>query len=405
MFNKKVLLPFSAVVFSSALIAEGTAPSLKISGSASMDASVNSQKKKKSDEKASRSPMLSIGVADLYFTTEGKTECGLTYKWRFNINAVPNITPTLDRNYLEFGYDDYGIVQFGAVSGADDTMAVSALKLIGGAVSIDGTFGGAYNFSSGVIGGVHPIGYTKRANKIVYMTPRFNGFQLGVSYAPNSSRHGRSEEQGIGHDSGLYLKKVDDLFGQNNVAVGLSYKNTWDDISVSLATTGITERSRLKVNGQRVDLHNTLSYQVGAHVRYKDITVGGSFINNKKSRLPKTAGQTIIPGKLTSDQLMHGNAGKMWDAGVQYVYESWQFATAFFHSKRKINVSETAQSKVLAFTVDKKVYPGLKLFAEVDFASSKTTQNIVNLANNIKSDSGIDNNSGKMFIVGAFFSF
>ena len=403
--NKKLLKFFAAYSMVSVASA-GTSPSLTISGGTIIDVSTNTQKKKKEkDEKAGRSPMISIGVSDVYFTAEGKTEKGLTYKWRMNVTSIPHVNPYIDRNYFEFGYNSLGTFQLGAVSGVEDTMSQTALNLIGGGKSIDGTFGGTYNFSSGIVGNVHPIGYTKRATKIVYVSPRIQGFQLGLAYTPNTSKLGRGEEQGIGHDSALYFKKIDDLFGQNNLAFGLSYKNTWDDLSLEIALTGVTERSRLKVNKQRVNLHNTFSYQIGSTVGYKDFSFCASYMDNKKSRLPKTAGQTIITGKLTSDDLMNGNAGKMWDVGAQYVHDAWQFGIAYFNSERKINATDKAKSKVIAATVDYKIFPGLKLFSEVDFVSTKTTASAVSLANRVKDDSGIGNNSGKLFLVGAKISF
>lgn len=384
--------------------AEAKAPTLKISGGTSIDLSANQQKKKSSDEKAGRSPMISLGVSDVYFTAEGETDSQLIYKWRMNGTSIPHVNPYIDRNYIELAYKTAGTFQFGLVGGVEDTMNQTALKLIGGSNGVDGTFGGIYEMSSGVVGNVHPIGYTKRAAKLVFVTPRISGFQFGVAYTPNTSKQGRGEAQHIGHDSGLYFKKVDDLFGQNNIAAAISYKNTWDDVSVELALTGLTERSRLKVKSQRVDLHNALAYQVGGTVSYKDYSLTGSYMDNRKSRMPKKKGQVII-GQLNSSDLVDGNAGKLWDVGIQYTYESWQFAIAYFSSKRKISTVDNVKSDIVTGTVDYKILPGLKLFAEVDFASSRASQNVADLANKVKADTGVSNNSGKAFLVGARLSF
>jgi predicted porin len=392
-----------ALLYAPNATAEGKAPTLKISGATSIDMSVNSQKKKSSDEKAGRSPMVSLGSSDLYFTAEGETDSKLIYKWRMNITTIPHTNPRIDRNYIELACPTKGTFQFGLVGGVEDTMSQTALGLIGGAAGVDGTFGGLYNMSSGVIGNVHPIGYTKRAAKVTYATPRMAGFQLGLAYTPNTSKQGRGEAQGIGHDSALYFKKVDDLFGQNNIAAAISYKNTWDDVSLELALTGLTERSRLKVKNKRVDLHNALAYQVGGTIGYKDYSLTASYMDNRKSRMPKKTGQDII-GNLTSDDLIGGNAGKLWDVGVQYTYESWQFAVAYFNSKRKINVGNNVKSDIVTATIDYKVLPGLKLFAEADFVSSKAPEIVAALANKAKAV-GTTNNSGKVFLVGARLSF
>lgn len=409
--SKKIYytLLLGASLYAPKVFAESKAPTLKISGATSIDMSVNSQKKKSSDEKAGRSPMISLGSSDLYFTAEGETENKLIYKWRMNITTIPHANPRIDRNYIELASAAVGTFQFGLVSGVEDTMSQTALGLIGGAAGVDGTFGGLYNMSSGVVGNAHPMGYTKRAAKVVYMTPRMSGFQFGLAYTPNTSKQGRGEAQGIGHDGALYFKKVDNLFGQNNIAAAISYKNTWDDFSLELALTGLTERSRLKVNKQRVDLHNALAYQVGGTIGYKDYRFTTSYMDNRKSRMPKALGQVIIDNSkssgslLMSDDLINGNAGKLWDVGIQYTYESWQFAVAYFNSKRKISAEDNVKSDIVTATVDYKVLPGLKLFTEVDFVSSKASEKVVALANKV--NAGVGNNNGKVFLVGARLSF
>lgn len=412
MIKKSSLLSLSvAFISASPSYAEVKPPSLKISGYTVVSASSVSQKNKTSG-KGGGIPAIGIGASDLYFTAQGQSEGGFTYKYRMNINAVPFANDTaIDRNFIEFGSDCMGTLQVGGVSGVDDTMTKGGFSLIGGAAGIDGTFGGAYNMSSGVNSGVHLQGYTKRANKISYATPTFSGFQGGISFTPNTSNLGRKRNYDSpnvvnANDSGIYANKDYAAFGLANTAASLTYSNTWQDWSLQLSAIGITERSRLKAQKQHVKVRNLKTWQVSSTVGYKDFRVATSYFDNGKSRLPYDANQVLDTTKnLTTTDLNEGNAGKAWDVAGQYTMGAYQFAVGYFETLRKINAQSKARSQILTLTADFNALPGLKFFAEADFAKSGNTQAAIAQSNAMKADSGCGRNSGNIFVVGTKVSF
>lgn len=414
MINKKAVLSVSLLAVSlSKAYAEAKPPSLKISGYTVVTASTSNQKNKTSG-KGSGIPALGIGVSDLYFTAQGESESGVTYKYRMNINAVPfaNNDTAIDRNFIEFGSDTMGTLQVGAVSGVDDTMTRGGFSLIGGAAGIDGTFGGAYNMSSGANSGVHIYGYTKRANKVSYATPVVSGFQAGISFTPNTSNAGRlrnydsQNTKGVGNDSGLYPNKEYAAFGLANTAVSLTYSNTWDDWSLQLSAIGITERSRLKGDVQHIKVRNLKTWQLSSTVGYKNVRLATSYFDNGKSRLPYEVNQFLnTSGSLNTSDLSKGNAGKAWDVAGQYTIGAYQFAIGYFETLRKINDISKARSQILTLTADFNALPGLKFFAEADFAKSGNTQDAINQSDAMKLNSGSGRNSGNSFILGTKVSF
>jgi hypothetical protein len=409
MKNKSLRLLISIGLTSSYALA-AKAPTVVVSGSTSISIGASNQKITDGGKK-NGSANIGIGLSDIYFTAAGENDSGLTYKWRSNITAIPGIVD-IDRNYLEFGHDNYGTFQIGAVSGTEDTFAQNAFKLIGGAAGMDGAFGGFYNTSSGVIGGVHLLGYTKRANKVVYATPTVNGFQFGVAYTPNTSTAGRGglstnkpQTAAVGNDSALYPKD-NAPFGLNNVALGLAYTNAWDDFSVNADITYVRENSRF--SGNTIALNNASSYQLGVIFGYKNFRFGGSYTDNGKSRLPKAADQEykINDNKKANTKNMNlGNAGKMWDLALQYKMDAYQFSVGYFSSKRNFDATGKTQSDTVTLTADYSALPGLKFFAEVDFTKSKTCQAAMAYANSIKDGSAVDNNSGQVFLIGTRISF
>ncbi|CAO5677907.1 MAG: hypothetical protein NEHIOOID_00158 [Holosporales bacterium] len=383
------------------------APELKISGTTAISTGFVNQKDKRGG-KGGGPPQIGIGMSDIYFTVTGESSEGLTYKWRSNITAMPGKSAiAIDRNFLEFGHKNLGTFQIGAVSGVEDTMAQSATRLIGGAAGIDGAFAGMYNLASGVVLGVHPVAYTKRATKIVYLTPRMEGVQFGIAYTPHTGHSGRqarnlnaAETEGIGHDGGLYDKKYA-AYGINNLAIGLSYANAWEDFSLAAAVTYLHESSKSPIN---IQTNNASAYQVGMTLGYKDVRFATSYMNNGKSRLPKIA-NAVFTSEINSGNMHLGNAGRMFDMGVQYTMNQYKFAVGYFNSIRKFNATEKTKGEIVTITTDYNFLPGLSLFGEIDFARSKSCKSAVDLANSFKKDSGVGKNNARAVLVGAKLSF
>ncbi|CAO4840923.1 MAG: hypothetical protein CNLJKLNK_00992 [Holosporales bacterium] len=387
------------------------APELKISGTTAISTGFVNQNDKRGG-KGGGTPQIGIGVSDIYFTVTGESSEGLTYKWRSNITAMPGKSAiAIDRNFLEFGHKNFGTFQIGAVSGVEDTMAQSATRIIGGAAGIDGAFAGMYNLASGVVLGVHPVAYTKRATKIVYLTPRMEGVQFGVAYTPHTGHSGRqarnlnaAETEGIGHDGGLYDKKHA-AYGINNLAVGLSYANAWEDFSFAAAITYLRESSKSSLG---FAVNNASAYQVGMTLGYKDVRFATSYMNNGKSRLPTVGGVFTSEDKKTTfdrDNLNLGNSGRMFDVGAQYTMNQYKFAVGYFNSIRKFNATEKTKGEIVTITTDYSFLPGLSLFGEIDFARSKSCKSAVDLANKVKNGSGVSKNSARAVLVGAKLSF
>jgi hypothetical protein len=388
------------------------APIAVISGSTVVTAGWVNQKIRTNGKRATVAPALGIGLSDVYFTATGETDFGFTYLWRANITAIPGKTFAMDRNYLQFGHNQYGTTQIGSVSGVEDTFVQSALRLIGGAAGIDGGFSGFFNKSTGILDDIHILGYTKRATKLVYSTPVFNGVQFGMAYTPNTSSAGRdglnldsASNPGIGNDSALYPDKDYAPYGINNVAFAISYVNAWEDYSINLNAVYIREDSKLKNEDKSfIDINNVSSYQLGCTFGYKNLRFAGNFIDNGQSRLPKNKNEVITKGSST-DNMHLGNAARMWDIGAQYKWNALQFAVAYFRSDRNFDDVNKVSSDVVTTTVDYNALPGLKFFAEVDFASFNTCKAATDFANSVKSRSSIDNNTGQVFIVGSKISF
>jgi hypothetical protein len=402
------------------------APSLKINGYTIVNAAMANQQRT-DNGKGGTSPHIAIGSSDLYFTISGKASSGLVYKYRINFETVPGASMYVNRNYIEFE-GDFGEIQIGNLKGPEDAMPQSGANLVGGAYGIDGTMGSIYNFSAGVISGVNFIGETGKATKVIFYSPTVMGFQLGVSFTPNTSHMGKEDRDnsvlGISPSTGnskrIYYDKNNIPYGTRNVVVGLTYSGIADKWSWELAAVGMTEKSHLVLAGwqQQYPVRNANSYQLSAAMGYDQWKVAAGWIDNRKSRMPRqaiatapasTTGSTNKTGAALGDTYL-GNAGQAWNLGGSYTVGAYQFAAAYHNTYRKTDATNRANSDILVTTVDLSALPGLKFFGEVDFVKTRTNDKAVAIQQTFLDASGkgqkaIGNNSATLFMVGSKVSF
>ncbi len=138
------------------------------------------------------------------------------------------------------------------------------------------------------------------SEKITYFTPRFAGFQLGVSYTPDNNEANRTVVFG---NHGSYSGFPSDEDGgewSELFAVGANYVNKFGDVSV--AVSGGYERGKLEaVSGSATD--DRTQWNAGARIGFAGFTVGGAYRNDDRG---------------TDD-----NDRKDWNLGVRYASGPW----------------------------------------------------------------------------------
>jgi hypothetical protein len=434
---------FLATIFiSSCLVAEtAQAPTLQMNGFTSM---VAAGAKQKDNTNGKGGPAhFAIGSSNIYFTAKGNTAEGFRYKYRAALESYPGGKSTsgnsiyFTQNYIEFSKDSWGIFQIGNLTGVEDTMTESGFNLLGGANTIDGTFGNVINSAEGNIGGVNQAAQTSKAMKAVYYTPTLGGFTLGVAFTPNTTRFGTSgkdnsganQDNTYGNEGGIYPDKSVAAYGLNNIAVGANYKVDFQTWNMALAAVHIQENSRRgsptfssSANDRTLDffkyvkVHRARSSQFTAAVGFGQWRFATGFIHNGKSRLPKT-----------ETNYKSGDAGRAWNLGGQYTVGAYQFGLGYFNTSRTLPklsagtaaiagsqnygaVNGRATSDIVAATVDFNALQGLKFFGEVDVFKMRTNSNYAKFVGNTKKYNGnatvpTVKNSGAAVIVGTKLSF
>ncbi len=438
-FSMTKKLAFLATLFTSSFVTAevAQAPTLQMNGFTSM---VAAGAKQKDNTNGKGGPIhFAIGSSNIYFTAKGNTAEGFRYKYRAALESYPGGKGTSNgsiyftQNYIEFSQDSWGIFQFGNLTGPEDTMTESGFNLLGGANTIDGTFGNVINSAEGNIGGVNQAAQTSKAMKAAYYTPTFGGFTLGVSFTPNTTRFGTSgkdnsganQDNAYGNESGIYPEKKVAAYGLNNIAVGANYKVDFQTWNMALAAVHIQENSKrgsLSFPAARdigldffkyAKVHRARSSQFTAAVGFGQWRFATGYIHNGKSRLPKTDYKV-------------GDAGRAWNLGGQYTVGAYQFGLGYFNTSRALPklsagtgpagsqsygaVNGRATSDIVAATVDFNALQGLKFFGEVDVFKMRTNANYAKFVGGTQKyrDGAIVptvKNSGAAVIVGTKLSF
>lgn len=138
--------------------------------------------------------------------------------------------------------------------------------------------------------------------KVVYFTPSFNGFKLGLSYSPGDYENGQYGGNGGDATDGL----------QNNGAVAAEYVNTIGDFGIRLmgAIESYTlERCSTNVTGGTTTAasqqceNNPTSEQLGAQITFGEFALGGGILTSEQIQQTTTGG---------------GREREDWDLGINY---------------------------------------------------------------------------------------
>lgn len=419
--------------------ADAEAPTLKFSGFTI--AAISGVKQEDDSNGRNDGYNFQIPVSDLNWDIIGKSASGMTYKYHITFEAIPGDWDVA-QNYVEFD-GSAGTVQFGNVVGPEDSMIKDASAVTGGAGGFDaGSYADSFNVSAGVLKGNDVIGDTDNATKIVYYSPEFYGFKVGVAFTPNTAHRGKGKANNLNPkaddangNGALYPgKRTSQPFGRNNISIGLAWSRVWKDWKVDLTGAFITDKSYLTTDlvfdpvvgafadarGTRYNLRNVKAYQLGGVVGYKGWQFGAGWLDSGNSRLPMQAdlplvAPTAAPG--TTGNMHLGTSGQAWNIGAGYSFGIYKIGASYQDFSRKTDAVNKASSKVVTLTADMTPMQGLKFYAEADYVVQKTnapavanaqtlvTRGAGGAAGNGYAGSAIGNNSGPVLMVGAKLSF
>ena len=324
---------------------------------------------------------------------DGKTDGGLGYGAEIDLEA--DVTNDADNQgvnasrtftYLNGGW---GRVELGSNKSAAATMRVDASSLAVATGGINGAWtyfvSGAPGAGSGFIttsklpgehGSTRAFGdeSTYNATKITYYTPKFAGFQAGVSFTPKLE------------DRGQVVSRIENAGLTNVWDAGLSYENTFSGVKVAAAATGEWGQGNDAAGAvspasgsYNLGADDVAAYNIGALVGYKGFQVAASY------------------GDWSDSGFATGNVGESGDyvtLGLGYEMGPVGLSATYLASDIGRNGS-TAKNGFdnLVLGADYKLAPGLTPYAEVSFFDFDS------------GNGGVYNNNGTSVILGTQVAF
>jgi outer membrane protein OmpU len=244
---------------------------------------------------------------EIVVRADGKADNGLLYGTKVELqNGTTSFGTTstgivTDEASVYLG-GTWGRMEFGDFDGAADTLKIYAPLI--GIEQLDGDyvdFISAPGTTAGLTGtavfGAQPafgifVPDSGDATKARYLTPRFAGFQAGVSYTPESGNEAQSV---VAFEN---TAAYSDFF-----EFGANYTGEFAGFGVALSATGSIASGR-DVTTTAIALEDFFAYGFGAQIKYAGFALGGNWVEADDFNKPTT-------GAIGGDQ-------SEWHVGASY---------------------------------------------------------------------------------------
>jgi len=380
---RKILLSTSAMIglaFSitttNQSVAKDQDPNLNIKGKTSI---VSMYVHTNEDSKS----LMKIDSAKINFDVKGSTDAlgGIDYSLLIGLSGEKNTTKTAKETKIKIEKPLYGSLILGSTKGPDSFKKFGASKIIGATSSFGNYIKNMVN--PDILWTTDLMGSPKGAVKLIYLSPMIQGFQLGVSYTPDTSQEGSEKIKSKSDET-----KNKKNHYKNNFVGQISYESSFENgASIGISATAIHASSNA------AEAKNITSYAIGGILGYSGFEIGAEYIDNKQSGI-----KTLSNNK---------DAGRIINIGISYSFESHKIAAGFYNSKIELgsitkdgasleSQDVTGQDKgknnlyAYSLTYDLKIANGIGIFAEANYFDYKSEKN---------------NNKGSSILVGTKISF
>jgi len=403
---KKILLGTTTLV-GAALVAQAAladAPKVTVGGFSDFEAGIVSD-----DQDANQRNHAFRTDNEISFKVDGKSDSGLGYGAEIWLEA------DVDSDADESGSSDqlnqginasktfvyvegtWGRFEGGANLGPDQTLKVDAASIARATGGIDGDWRLFANNTAnnpyiatpdlplnyGYSSGISNVGLgdesQENLNKITYYTPKWSGFQAGISYIPSDQERGQFMTSATRVDN-----TAGGTFGTNNTVAagqadniwvgGLNWMGQWDQIGIALAATAERGNAESALN------EDLWAWQVGGKLSYMGFSIAGSFADWGDSLRLKAE---------------NANDTDFWTVGGAYEYGPYGISVTYLRSS--IDQGPGIQeNKLRNWTVgaDYKLAPGLTPFVELSFYDMEAAGAAPD-----------DDNEGHVFLIGTSLNF
>lgn len=394
-------------------------------------------------------------VFDISATPDEENQYGVYSKLNANTSLTASGKPDhTDKSMLYIDNKRFGRVEIGSYDGAYKKIKVSPADLAAGTGGIDGDFsdyfsygafyrsnvGAApdndyryYDLSNSFYDSINlPGSGAKRANKVTYYTPSYNGFSGGISFIPDTEHQGTI----FGPASAQVRKKG---MGYTNVVeLAAKYEGKVQDVGYAFSLVGnlgkaktaqyVVDAIEAGTNTEVVNIerNNLQAIEAGFKVDCYGFSLAGSYGYLGKSGSPKGQVMQSVNGSsdVNVDTILTGTAStSFYSAGAAYTYDKFSTSVTYYKSsalglmsvydRGTQSASLTAATAIdvdgnknkfdaLSFGINYNIFDNLAVFGEyTHFKYSKKSGNKIQV---VPADNPEDNkvslNKGHVILVG-----
>jgi len=334
---KKVLYGTSALVVAAAMTAAPAAAQIELGVGGYMNQWFGFAD---DDAPGDRNPTGLLVDGEIHFGGSFQHDNGLTFTARVELEAF-STGDQIDKVWAQVA-GDFGTIRFGRVNdvasaflvsapqagmgistgwvtsfipvatGADTETTTSTVGTIGGTITFTGTatFAGSY-----YVGTYQSNLLNAEAPNISYRSPRFAGFQIGVTYAPSVTVGGSTSDGAL---RAFTRSDADEDF-QNAFSVAMNYSNEFNGVGISAAAG----YSRVNNEGNGGAWQH---FNVGMNISYAGFTVGGSYFNIFEDG---TNGEVFCTCVDDTYYIDAGDNDWGFDVGATYSTGPWTFGIVY----------------------------------------------------------------------------
>ncbi len=269
--------------------------------------------------------------SEVHFKAKQTLENGLTFGVQIELEGETNTGDQIDESYV-FIQGSFGQLLLGSENSAGYKMTYAAPDVSFANVNS----GDQTNWLPSFGLGSTQAGYFRRvlgttyleldgvndSQRVTYFTPRWSGFQLGVSYTPDGAQDNNSQ-------------LTETRAFKNAFDIAANYVNSFDGFDVALSGRYGFAEDEVNANS------DPEVWSVGLNLGFGGFTIGGSYAE-------------------ANDQ--GANTGEAYDAGVSYTTGPWGASFTYFHGEAEGSVlAGDEEQDAFQFAVSYAMGPGVTL--------------------------------------------
>jgi len=359
---KKVLLGSTAFLGAAVMLAAPAAAEMEVAVSGVLKAEFWGADQDISGDRP-RGYNFGVDDSELHIKARNTADNGLTYGVTMELEVGDNVSA--DEAYLYFSGDNWGILQLGGNEGPVSGMPYSGDFSLSGTGGYDGGMSAVWNFQNKMMSpdiSADP----GDAAKINYYSPRFSGFQIGLSYTVDSG-------QAVANDDS---EASDNGDMEDVLAIGLNYVDNINGVDVGIGGAYVTGNMEGD-SGASTLIEDPSGYHIGFNVGFSGFSFGASYGDRGDTGCAKAASGC--------------NGGEFFEIAGGYGTGPFSFGIGWFHGERDIGGGGgDEETDIFSVGGSYALAPGASIYTEINF---------------VDEDNPAGDNEGTTYMIGTAISF